>query len=324
MASLTDVLVGDPTLHAADRALEAQSAANPYRSQRLGMGQAAHECDRFLWYVFRWAFKEGFDAPTLKRFADGHLSEDIMAERLRLVPGIVLVTVDPETGDQFTYLDCDGHAKGKCDGKITGILQAPVKKHIWEAKATSEKKLTEFRKIKAQIGEKAALKKWNPVYYGQAQLYMHYEGTDRHYMTISSPGVRDWDSCRTEYDPTYVTKLRARMARIIKSDEPGSRISDKPDWFQCKMCPARGICHEGAQPDRTCRTCLHATAIENGLWHCQRYGKTLTAQEQNDGCPSHLYLPPLVPGDVTEVGDTSVTYKMKDGSIWTDSEANNG
>lgn len=323
MANLRNMLEGDPTLHAADRALEAEAAANPYRSQRLGMGQANEECDRFLWYLFRWAFKQGFDATALKRFADGHHSEDVMADRLRKVSGITLLTVDPETNDQFTYLDFDGHAKGKCDGKIWGLLQAPVKKHIWEAKATSEKKLAEFRKIKATLGEKETLKKWNPVYYGQAQLYMHYEGTDRHYLTVSSPGVRDWDSCRTEYDITFVMKLRARMQRVIFSEEPLTKVSNDPTWFKCKMCPAKGICHEGDMPDRTCRTCLHSTPIANGQWHCERHGKTLTAEEQNNGCPAHKFLPPMVPGEVTKATDTAVHYRMADGSEWIDSEEGN-
>ena len=40
------------------------------------------------------------DADTLKRFADGHASEDIMAARLRQTPGVTLITLDPETGRQ--------------------------------------------------------------------------------------------------------------------------------------------------------------------------------------------------------------------------------
>lgn len=323
MASLKKVLDCDPTLAAADRALELHAATQGWRSQKLGMGEVGGSCQRRMWYNFRWAFREMFDAVTLKRFADGHKSEDTQAERLRMVEGIELETVDPATGKQFTYIDVDGHAKGKCDGKIRGILQAPVKVHIWEGKAVSEKKLTEFRKIKADVGEKQALKKWNITYYGQGQLYMHYEGTDRHYTTVSSPGVRDWDSCRTEYDHAFAVMLKARMNRIIKSDEPLDKVSDKPDWFECKMCPARAICHENAMPDRNCRTCLHSTPIADGQWHCDRLGKTLTPQEQQDGCPLHKYLPSLVPGEVIDADNGGVTYKMPDGSLWHDREYSN-
>lgn len=320
MANLKNVMEIDPTLQAADRCLEAESAASPYRTRTVAMGQIGGSCQRRAWYNFRWAFREAFNAVTLKRFADGHASEAVIIERLKKISGIELLDKDPTTGRQFTYIDCDGHAKGKCDGKITGLLQAPIKLHIFEAKAVAEKKLTEFRKIKAELGEKNTLKKWNEEYYGQAQLYMHYEGTDRHYCVVASPGVRDWDSCRTEYDPAYALQLKARMNRVIKSNEPLSRVSDKSDWFECKMCPMRGICHEGEMPDRNCRTCLHSTPIENGQWHCNRFGKTVTPDEQQIGCPAHKFLPSLVPGEVVSTTEISVTYLLKDGTHWTDSE----
>lgn len=322
MADLKNVLSTDPTLAAADRALEDKEAHNK-RREYLGMSQLGDDCDRLLFYSFRWAFSERYGAETLKRFLDGHASEDVQAARLRMVPGIQLDTHHPVTGQQFRYTDHDGHFSGHCDGKITGILQAPVKKHIWEAKAVGEKKMTEFRKIKNELGEKETLKKWNFVYYVQAQLYMHYEGTDRHYLTVSSPGVRDWDSCRTEYDAAFAIKQKARALRIIKSNEPLTRVSDKADWWKCKGCPARGICHEGDAPLRNCRTCLHSTPIADGQWHCDRWGKNLTRDEQEAGCPAHKFLPPLVPGEVTYATDTAVHYRMPDGATWIDSEEGN-
>lgn len=320
MASLERALHSDPTLDAVDRAIERREAEKPYRSQRLGMSSVGGSCQRLMWYNFRWAFKEALDATSIKRFEDGYHAEDLMAERLRLLPDITLVTHDPETGKQFVYLDQEGHAKGKPDGKITGILQAPKKLHIWEHKSVSEKKFNELKKAVADLGEKSALKKWNLTYYGQAQLYMYYEGTDRHYMTVSTPGGRDYTGIRTEYDVAYATQLRARMGRIIRSEEPLDRVSNKPDWFECRRCPARGICHEGEMPDRTCRTCLHVTPIADGQWHCERFGINLTAEQQQAGCAAHKFLPSLVPGEVVDATDTGVTYRLPDGSTWYDGE----
>lgn len=319
MADLTKVLADDPTLEAADRALEAEHAKQLPRKY-LGMSQIGESCTRKLWYSFRYAYRERFDADTIKRFEDGHKSEDLIAARLRMAPGVTLETVDQRTGDQFRYTDHNGHASGHCDGKITGLIQAPVKKHIWENKSTSEKKFTELKKIIIDVGEKQALRKWNATYYGQAQLYMHYEPTDRHYMTVCTPGGRNWLGLRTEYNQEYAVNLRDRAGRIIKSEEPMDRISDDPAWFECRNCPARGMCHEDDTPNRSCRTCLHSTPIENGEWHCDRWGKTLSLEEQLAGCPAHLYLPPLVPGEVTGTTEISVTYRMKNGSTWVDSE----
>lgn len=319
MADLTKILTSDPTLDAADRVME-EAAAKQLPRAYLGMSQIGESCSRKLWYSFRFAVRERFKADTLKRFEDGHASEAVQIKRLQAVPGVILEDVCPVTGDQFRYTDHDGHYSGHCDGKITGLLQAPKKKHIYEHKAVSDKKFNELKKIIAEVGEKQALRKWNPTYYGQAQQYMMYEGTDRHYMTVSTPGVRATQSLRTEYDAAFALSLKVKASRIIRSEEPLDRISDKPDWFECKLCPAKGICHDGDMPDRTCRTCLHVTPIANGQWHCERFGKTLSLEEQVNGCAVHKFLPSLVPGDIVDHGDSFVKYRMPDGSEWVDGE----
>jgi len=320
MTDLANLLDGDPTLLAADRALEDKAASEPARASRLGMGVIGESCSRKIWYRFRLALRERFDAKTLKNFADGHASELVQAERLRLAQGVMLETLDPVTGKQFEYTDCNGHFVGKLDGKITGLLQAPKKLHVWEHKSTSEKKFNELKKAIADLGEKLALRKWNPVYYAQAICYMFYEGTDRHYMTVSTPGVRDTVSVRTEADPAFAMQLKAKAQRIIDAQEPPEKISDTASWFECRFCQFSGICHEQEMPDRGCRTCLHSTAIENGQWHCERHGKILTPEEQVEGCVLHKFLPKLVPGDVIKSSEKGVTYRLADGSLWHDGE----
>ena len=318
MSNLSNILTADPTLAACDAALEAKAAREKPRAY-LGMSSIGEPCLRKTWYRFRFASREKFDAATLKRFADGFAVEDVMANRLRMVPGVTLETHD-KNGNQFRYVDHDGHFSGHCDGKITGILQAPSKKHIWECKATGEKKFNEFKKIKAEIGEKQTLRKWNPTYWVQALLYMFYEGTDRHYTTVCTPGARDEISCRTEADTAEAIRHIGNAKRIISSSEPLGKLSNNPSYFECRYCSFSGICHGGDMPDRNCRTCLHSSAIADGQWHCNRWGKRLTLDEQIAGCPAHLLLPKLVPGEVIEATERSITYKLSNGNVWTDSE----
>lgn len=319
MAKLNDILADDPTLIAADAALEQQSDSEERRLY-LGMSQIGDSCARKLWYSFHWAYKERHNAATIKRFKDGHNSEATQAERLRLVEGVMLDTHHPVTKQQFRYVDHDGHFSGHCDGKITGLLQAPKALHIWEHKSTGEKKFNEFKKIKAEVGEKQALRKWNFQYWVQGIMYCFYEVASRHYLTVSTPGVRDTDSCRTEADNETAGKYIQKAERIIKSNEPLDKISTDSSWFECRWCAAKDICHEGVMPDRTCRTCAHASPVAEGAWHCQRWGKQLTAQEQQSGCPSHAFLPALVPGEIISTTEVSVKYRMKDGSEWEDGE----
>ncbi len=177
----------DPTLAAADQALEDAENSKPSRDY-LGMSAIGASCERMLFYSFRWAQRVRFNAETLKRFADGHSGEDVQAARLRMVPGLTLITVDPETGRQIGFVDDTGHFKGHADGAVLGLLQAPKTWHIWEHKVSEKFKALE--KLKAEHGEKAALEKWNPTYYAQAVLYMHYSGISRHYLTCSTPGGR--------------------------------------------------------------------------------------------------------------------------------------
>jgi len=165
-----------------------------------------------------------------------------MAAYLRLVDGIELVT-HQDDGEQMGFTDFDGRFRGHVDGVIRGLHQAPKAPHVWEHKDTKERKFNEFRKIKTKHGEKDALKHWNVTYYGQAQIYMHYIGCKRHYMTISLSGVRDFDSCRTEYDKGYSENLIQRADRIINGQSIPERISNKPDYWQCRFCDFAEECH---------------------------------------------------------------------------------
>lgn len=245
MAQLPPLL--DPTLEAADRALEEHEARRP-RRKYLGMSAIGDACSRKLWYGFHGASggARRHDAATLKRFADGHASEAIMADRLRLVPGIELHTLDPN-GNQWGFSDHDGRFRGHMDGAIRGLIQAPKTWHVWEHKCVGEKKQAELTKLKADKGEKAALKAWNPVYYAQGVLYMHYSGMERHYLTVSSPGTRTTISCRTEADPIHAAELINKAERIINARAPLAKVSEDPAWFQCRMCEYAAACH-GKEP----------------------------------------------------------------------------
>ena len=316
MASL-DITPKDPTLEAADHLLEEKASREKPRPY-LGMSSIGESCSRKIWYRFRFAQKEKFNAQTLKNFEDGHRTEDLVINRLRIVEGLELVSMIG--GSQIRVTDHDGHFSGHLDGTVQGLIQAPKNPHVFEVKCTSEKKFNEFKKIVSQLGEKQALLKWNATYYGQAQMYMHYMGYNRHYIVIATAGGRDWTSARTEYNKEYALKLVAKAAKIIKTDKPPQKVSDSPDWFECRYCSFSEICHQQEMPDRNCRTCLHSTPIENASWHCARFGKLISLDEQIVGCPAQKLLPELVPGEIIEVTEKFIRYKLNNGSEWVDGE----
>ncbi len=239
MALIPEVV--DPTLAAIDREMERRAAEEPRRSY-LGASQIGETCERKLWYGLRPDMPRArFPASVLKRFEDGHRGEDVMAERLRLVPGVELWTADDQTGEQFGFTDLGGMFSGHIDGVILGLLQAPETPHIWEHKQVE--KLDEFRKAKRSFGDKQALQAWNQTYYAQAVIYMDYFDLTRHYLTVSSAGGRETDSCRTEANPAMAEALRGKAKRIIEAASPPARISERPEHFKCKWCDFRDTCH---------------------------------------------------------------------------------
>lgn len=311
--------INDPTLEAADRAIV---AAQPPRFRAyLGMSAIGGKCSRALWYGFRWTMRPQFDAATLKRFEDGHRTEDLVLARLKAVPEIELHDRDAG-GQQFGFSDFGGHMRGHMDAVALGLPQAAKTWHVVEVKCSE--KWTDLDKSKAKVGDKAALLDWNATYYGQAVLYMEHAEIDRHYLVAASPGGRRWTSVRTNADPAHAAMLRLKAERIIFSDKAPDRIGG-PDAFDCRWCDFRALCHEAAPPERNCRTCLFAQVEQNGTWSCTANPEalaTLTLAEQEAGCPRHRYLPALVPGEQFDVrggdGNPSIAYRIG-GSEWLDS-----
>lgn len=230
---------GDPTLRAMYKAIEA--AQETKKRDYLGASLIGNACARQIWYEYNHYDKEPFEAKTLMNFADGHRTEDLTAERLRMVPGIELHTHQAD-GSQYGFIALDGKFAGHCDGLIRGLLQAPKAWHIWEAKCSALKKFNEFKKCKKDHGEKNALKEWNENYYAQAQLYMHYSKFNRHYTTVALAGGREYDSCRTNYDGSVAEKYIERANKIIHATKEPPRIREEKDFWLCRFCNFKDIC----------------------------------------------------------------------------------
>jgi hypothetical protein len=306
--------IQDPTLTALDRALEQSQHDGP--RPYLGASAIGDSCERKLWLSFHWVKRGFIEASGLRRIEDGHRGEKILADWLRMVPGVDLST-EKDNGYQHSFEDLGGHFRGNCDGLITGLLQSPKKLHVWECKIINETKFKKLQTLKLSKGEENALREWDYVYYAQAQIYMHYFKAERHYLTAGSPGVRDITSVRTEYDQAEAEKLIKKAERIIFSSRPPAKISDNPAWHECKFCSFHAMCHEDELPQQpSCRTCMYSTPERNGVWKCEKHEQILTTDMQRQGCADHLFHPNLVPAEQVDYGEGWVEYKLRDGTIW--------
>lgn len=306
----------DPTLDAADSAL-AERARAESRAPRpyLGASAIGHSCDRKLWLQFRWALEQNLTAKSIKAIEDGHHAETIMAERLKLVPGIELFTED-DGGQQFGFADLSGHFRGNLDGVIQGLKQSG-KTHVWEHKCVNQRKFDKLVAL-ANADESTALEQWDAVYYVQGQVYMHYFDLERHYLTCTSPGGREAISVRTKRDREVAEWARKRAEAIIFSDDVPPKISESPGCPDCRWCDYASLCHETAIAKVSCRTCGHATPVrdgDGGSWRCELLDKTLPYADQLVGCRSHMYHPHLL-ANVAEPVEFypklgAIKYRMK-------------
>ena len=284
-----------------------QDRAGKIPRPHLGASVIGDTCQRKIFYSFRWATPRLIEFKGHAAINDGHRGEIIVAEMLRATPNIQLWTVDPsDPQKQIGFLD--RHFGGSLDGVIKGLQEAPVTPHVWENKVVNE---TKFKKLDALrlSDEKSALENWDENYYGQAQVLMKHLHLSRHFLTVATPGVRDIISVRTDYNPVVAERLTAVAHKLSTDDDAPPRISARADWYECKFCNHSDVCHNGAHPQRNCRTCARVTPMADGTWVCSIQSKTLTFDDQVKGCENHRFNPSMLKDEFEKLEDDMVFYK---------------
>ncbi|HTD74543.1 MAG TPA: hypothetical protein VK652_13525 [Steroidobacteraceae bacterium] len=285
-----------------------ESRRNAFEGDGISVSELGHECHRYLWYKFRWAFTEPpKQGRMLRLFETGDREELRMLEELRAIGCKV-------SGEQERVTACQGHVRGKIDGKVVGIPEAPVTQHVVETKTH---KAESWRAV-----VKHGVQKSKPAHYVQMQIYMHLLDLPRALYMAHNKDTDELHIQRIEHDTVFCMQLLAGAERIIAAHSPPSKLHENPESkaaFHCTYCPAKALCHEGAMPRRNCRTCISSTPVDGG-WQCELHKRQLNRAVQKAGCWDHLFLPGLVPGkqiDADPVART-ITYEMADGSEWVD------
>lgn len=276
-----------------------------WESDGLSVSTLGNECDRALFYAFRWAsYPEHIDGRKARLFETGNREEERMIAELCAIGCEV-------TGEQERISACGGHVRGKIDGRVLGLPDAPKTEHLFETKTH---KADSWRAV-----VKHGVKAKKPAHYAQCQIGMHLTGCSRAFYLAHNKDTDELHAERIEYDSLYCIQLLARAERIVRSDIPPPKISDNPDYFACKFCPARAQCHEAEMPRKHCRTCIFSSPVDNG-WHCERFNGGLSRNDQKLGCEKHLFLPGLVPGEQIDCDETAgtVTYRLANGELWVD------
>ncbi len=269
------------TLQILDKRLEEDQDGS--HRPHLGASSIGQNCTRKTWYSFRWALRPNFNADTLRRFRDGHESEELIARELSEVVEL--------SGRQVRFQS--GHFGGSVDGLIlSGLVEAPDTPHIWEHKCTGKDKWDALQRMMERhttaLGHhNEVLLKWNRQYYEQAQTYMYKIGFEWHYMTVASAGSRDLLAFRTKLDPIFAREISDKAERIIESRSAPAKVSEFVDAFDCRFCDFSGVCHGNVSPDVSCRTCRYSSALADGRWCCDLTHHHLSDDEQKAACSDY-------------------------------------
>ncbi|MGL4404421.1 MAG: hypothetical protein ACRCT6_01560 [Notoacmeibacter sp.] len=276
----------DPIADAIDAAFASENQAPRFH---LGLSYAGHHCERWIWLSFRWAVREKFEGRILRLFRRGQDEEARFKTALAKV-GILVK-------DDQKQVSFGAHVSGSIDGIATGLPQS-AKPHLVEFKTHS---LKSFNDLKAK-GVQAS----KPIHYAQMQAYMLGLGLDR---ALYGAVCKDDDRLhfeRIKLDKPFALALVNRAKRIALSDRLPDPISTRPDWYQCKMCPAHSFCHETKLTNQvSCRTCAHSTALIDSTWHCGRHDCEIPKEHQFEGCQDHVLHPDLVPWELNGELSTS-------------------
>lgn len=261
----------------------------------LGASLIGHECSRYLWYVFRWCGREVGKGTTEEErllnlgriqrlYNRGHREEDRYVEFLQGI-GAKVWTFDPtaplnEKGEhpQFRVTGVNGHFGGSVDG----VIELPPRYQI------DEPLLGEFKTNGTGAGFTKLVENGVAVSKPQhfIQMSMYGRKLKLRYGAYFNTNKND-DDLHVEVvklNWPLADQMEAKAERIIYSEEPPPRLSETPTFFKCVYCPMKAVCHEGALPERNCRSCRHCMPAEAGEFFCRVHGGNIPRDFVPIGC----------------------------------------
>jgi len=250
--------IDKPSLASRIDAIEIPQERRPH----LGASMLGHNCKRYLWYSFHWAYENHVHAKLNRIFRIGDATEDLIVADLARV-GM------PVTDNQVRVVGYLGHGGGSIDGRIGDSL--------FEAKSMN---VSNFNKVKKQ-GVKAGF----PTYYTQVQYYMGKLGLDTCIFVVMNKNTQELYIETIDFDGDKYAEAQATEKAIIDGDlEDFKRIGMNASWHECRFCSALDICQLDIPFQVNCRTCEHSLATLDGMWVCEKKGQMLDMKQQLEAC----------------------------------------
>lgn len=247
----------------------------------LGASEIGDECNRKLWFKFRWCKLENFEGRMRRLFHRGHLEEEQFIDKLHWM-GFFVRNIDQNTGKQYQFSAVGGHHGGSGDS----VLLMP-----WDRGEDGQRILAEYKTHNAKQFEKfksKGIKISHPKHWAQM---CEYGNAFKTRYGLYCGICKDTDEVEFQFlelDLSYGEQLIKKAENIIISKFPPPRISDNPAYYACSYCHFHGICHKSEPVEINCRSCRYAEAIDNAQWKCNLYNLVLPKENIKKGCTSHV------------------------------------
>ena len=248
------------------------------RRTHLGASVLGKDCARAIYFEHRWYNTDQFREKhrILRLFDTGKREEERVIKDLR---SIGFMVVD----SQLKCRDESGHAGGSIDGLITAVPEDMFP--AWSGPSILEVKT---HKDSSWNTLKNGVQKSFPEHYTQMQIYMGLmEVRSCLYVAVN----KNTDDIYYEWIPFHEGSFILAMQKaedVLNAKTIPNRIKEDPSWFICKMCSYRDVCHGKAAAEMNCRTCKFSLPAEEGHWECARFSKSLSTEEQLQGCTHHM------------------------------------
>ena len=236
-----------------DKELEARQESESKRDY-LGASIIGEKCLRKIQYT--WKHKdENIPAKTVRIFDIGHLLEDQVAAWLN-ESGFILQTKN-DKGRQFGFSVADGEIAGHIDGIIKHIpekiLKQINKKLKIENKKLIEKEcdvLWECKTLNStswKDTKKHGIYTSKPAYYSQVQLYMAYLNFDYTFFTALNKDTAELYHELVPFNAEDAQQYSDKAVNLLiakKHNEEQPKISTDKNFYLCRMCGFKDICHK--------------------------------------------------------------------------------
>lgn len=259
------------------------------RRTHLGASMIGRECERELWYHFRWALTEKHSGRVLRLLSRGHHEEPRFIEFLRGI-GMKVWETD-EDGKQWRISDANGHFGGSCDG-VAAFPEEMGKKILGSGFSGEEPILLEFKTASGKNFARVkqfGMKVEKPEHWAQICTYGFKLGI---YFVLYIVVNKDNDDLHVEFLEIDHEKgaQMIELARNIISNQQPPDARFPAGFHKCKFCNYKAICHFGAPMEKNCRSCRFATPVEDGEWFCQLHHNIIPKDFIPKGCDCYEQL----------------------------------